>query len=44
MQLSRSDLTELAYFLELARQRNFRKAGIELGVQRLSAQSRASRI
>ena len=42
MQLSRSDLNELAYFVELAKQRNFRKAGIELGVS-ASALSHALR-
>jgi DNA-binding transcriptional LysR family regulator len=42
MQFSRSNLTELAYFLELARHRNFRKAGIELGVS-ASALSHALR-
>jgi DNA-binding transcriptional LysR family regulator len=42
MQFTRSDLNELAYFLELARHRNFRKAGIELGVS-ASALSHALR-
>ena len=42
MQFTRSDLTELAYFLELAKHRNFRKAGIELGVS-ASALSHALR-
>jgi DNA-binding transcriptional LysR family regulator len=32
MQFRRSDLTDLSYFLELARHRNFRKAGLELGI------------
>jgi DNA-binding transcriptional LysR family regulator len=42
MQFSRSDLTDLSYFLELAKQRNFRKAGIELGIS-ASALSHALR-
>lgn len=42
MQFSRSDLTDLSYFLELAKHRNFRKAGIELGVS-ASALSHALR-
>ena len=32
MQFRRSDLTDLSYFLELAKHRNFRKAGLELGI------------
>lgn len=42
MQLRRSDLTDLSYFLELAKHRNFRKAGLELGVS-ASALSHALR-
>lgn len=42
MQFSRSDLTDLSYFLELAKHRNFRKAGIELGIS-ASALSHALR-
>jgi DNA-binding transcriptional LysR family regulator len=42
MQFRRSDLTDLAYFLELAKQRSFRKAGLELGVS-ASALSHALR-
>jgi len=42
MQFTRSHLNELAYFVELAKQRNFRKAGIELGVS-ASALSHALR-
>ena len=42
MQFSRSDLTELANFLELAKHRNFRKAGLELGIS-ASALSHALR-
>lgn len=42
MQFRRSDLTDLAYFLELAKHRNFRKAGLELGVS-ASALSHALR-
>ena len=44
MQFRRSDLTDLSYFLELAKHRNFRKAGLELGDQRIRAKSCASRI
>jgi DNA-binding transcriptional LysR family regulator len=32
MRIRRSDLADLASFLEIARQRNFRRAGLELGV------------
>lgn len=32
MQLRRSDFADLTYFLEIARQRSFRRAGVELGV------------
>lgn len=32
MQFGRSDLADFAYFLAIARHRNFRKAGLELGV------------
>jgi DNA-binding transcriptional LysR family regulator len=32
MPLSRTDLADLSYFLTLARHRNFRRAGLELGV------------
>ena len=32
MQFGRSELAALAYFLELAKHRNFRRAGVELGV------------
>jgi DNA-binding transcriptional LysR family regulator len=32
MQFRRSDLTELSYFLEIAKHRNFRRAGLELGL------------
>lgn len=32
MQISRSDLADLAYFLAIARHRSFRRAGLELGV------------
>jgi DNA-binding transcriptional LysR family regulator len=42
MQFRRSDLTDLSYFLELAKHRNFRKAGVELGVS-ASALSHALR-
>jgi DNA-binding transcriptional LysR family regulator len=42
MQFRRSDLTDLAGFLELAKHRNFRKAGLELGVS-ASALSHALR-
>ena len=42
MQLRRSDFADLAYFLEIAKQRNFRKAGLELGVS-ASALSHALR-
>jgi DNA-binding transcriptional LysR family regulator len=42
MQFRRSDLTDISYFLELAKHRNFRKAGLELGVS-ASALSHALR-
>jgi DNA-binding transcriptional LysR family regulator len=42
MQFRRADLTDLSYFLELAKHRNFRKAGVELGVS-ASALSHALR-
>jgi DNA-binding transcriptional LysR family regulator len=42
MQFRRSDLNDLSYFLELSRQRNFRKAGLELGIS-ASALSHALR-
>jgi hypothetical protein len=32
MSSNRSDLADLAYFLAIARHRNFRRAGLELGV------------
>jgi DNA-binding transcriptional LysR family regulator len=32
MQFRRSDLTDLLYFLEIAKRRNFRRAGLELGL------------
>src|SRR5258706_15859937 len=32
MQFRRADLADLAYFLEVAKHRNFRRAGSELGV------------
>jgi len=32
MQFSRSDLADFTYFLAIARHRNFRKAGLELGI------------
>lgn len=32
MQLSRTDLADFSYFLAIARHRNFRRAGLELGV------------
>jgi DNA-binding transcriptional LysR family regulator len=32
MQLSRGDLADFSYFLALARHRNFRRAGLELGI------------
>lgn len=32
MQFSRSDLADFVYFLEIAKQRNFRRAGLELGL------------
>src|SRR3954447_23150505 len=31
MQFRRSDFADLSYFLEIARHRNFRRAGLELG-------------
>lgn len=40
MQLRRSDLADLSYFLEIARHRSFRRAGLELGVS-ASASSHA---
>ena len=42
MQFRRVDLADLGYFLEIARQRNFRRAGVELGVS-ASALSHAIR-
>lgn len=42
MQFNRANLADLTYFLEIARQRNFRRAGIELGVS-ASALSHALR-
>lgn len=42
MPFRRSDLADLSYFLEIARQRNFRRAGLELGVS-ASALSHALR-
>jgi DNA-binding transcriptional LysR family regulator len=42
MQTRRSDLADLAYFLEIAKHRNFRRAGLELGVS-ASALSHALR-
>lgn len=42
MQFRRSDFTDLSYFLELAKHRNFRKAGLELGIS-ASALSHALR-
>jgi len=42
MQLRRSDLADLAYFLEIAKRRNFRRAGLELGIS-ASALSHALR-
>jgi hypothetical protein len=38
MQFSRSDLADFTYFLAIARHRNFRKAGLELGNQRFGPQ------
>jgi hypothetical protein len=32
MQLRRSDLADLSYFLEISKHRNFRRAAIELGI------------
>jgi len=32
MQFRRSDFADLSYFLEIARHRNFRRAGLELGI------------
>jgi DNA-binding transcriptional LysR family regulator len=32
MQLRRSDFADLSYFLEIAKHRNFRRAGLELGI------------
>jgi DNA-binding transcriptional LysR family regulator len=42
MQFRRSDLTDISYFLELAKHRNFRKAGLALGIS-ASALSHALR-
>jgi DNA-binding transcriptional LysR family regulator len=42
MQFRRSDFAVLSYFLEIAKQRNFRKAGLELGIS-ASALSHALR-
>ena len=42
MQFRRADLADLAYFLEVAKHRNFRRAGAELGVS-ASALSHALR-
>jgi DNA-binding transcriptional LysR family regulator len=42
MQFRRSDFADLSYFLEIARQRNFRRAGLELGIS-ASALSHALR-
>jgi hypothetical protein len=42
MQLRRSDLADLTYFLEIAKHRNFRRAGLELGIS-ASALSHALR-
>lgn len=42
MQFNRADLADLACFLEIAKQRNFRRAGVELGVS-ASALSHALR-
>src|SRR4051794_30895734 len=42
MHIRRSDLADLAYFLEIAKHRNFRRAGAELGVS-ASALSHALR-
>jgi DNA-binding transcriptional LysR family regulator len=42
MQLRRADLADLAYFLEIAKHRNFRRAGLELGIS-ASALSHALR-
>lgn len=32
MQFRRSDLTDLSYFVEIVKHRNFRRAGLELGL------------
>src|SRR3954468_20949380 len=32
MQLRRSDLADLSYFLEISKHRNFRRAAVELGI------------
>jgi DNA-binding transcriptional LysR family regulator len=32
MQFRRSDFADLSYFLEIAKHRNFRRAGLELGI------------
>jgi DNA-binding transcriptional LysR family regulator len=42
MHLRRSDVADLTYFLEIAKQRNFRRAGLELGIS-ASALSHALR-
>src|SRR5690349_9194305 len=42
MQFRRSDFADLIYFLEIARRRSFRRAGVELGVS-ASALSHALR-
>src|SRR3954470_4459177 len=42
MQFRRSDFADLSYFLEIARHRNFRRAGLELGLS-ASALSHALR-
>src|SRR4051812_5162272 len=42
MQFRRSDLADLTYFLEIAKHRNFRRAGLELGIS-ASALSHALR-
>src|SRR4051812_23701644 len=42
MEFRRSDFADLSYFLEIARHRNFRRAGLELGLS-ASALSHALR-
>ena len=42
MQFRRSDFADLSYFLEIAKHRNFRRAGLELGIS-TSALSHALR-